>query len=138
MNYAEIRNRLSKSHIRDEHALRCISVFETNGFNIAGRQFENGSEGLFIDASRFNHCCISNLDRAFDGSSIEIRAIRSIEENDDLCLSDLDPTRLVDPPTITNMKVFIRLYNYFDSQCQFCSMSDGKGRDRIENHRVIE
>ena len=103
MNYAEIRNRLSKSHIRDEHALRCISVFKTNGFNIAGRQFENGSEGLFIDASRFNHCCISNLDRAFDGSSIEIRAIRSIEEGDELCLSYLDPTRLAKPPTITTV-----------------------------------
>ena len=123
---------LSKSHIRDEHALRYISVFKTNGFNIAGNQFDNRSEGLFMDTPRFNHCCISNLDRTFDGSSIEIRAIRSIEENDDLCLSDLDPTSLVDPPTITNMKVFIRLYNYFDGQCKPCSMSDGKGSDRIE------
>ena len=134
LKYAEIRNCLFKSHIRDEHALRFISVFKTNGFNIEGNPFKNGPDNLCIDASRFNHCCISNLDRTFDGSSIEIRAIRSIEENDDLCLSDLDPTRLVDPPTITNMKVFIRLYNYFDSQCQFCSMSDGKGRDRKDKY----
>jgi len=103
LNNAEIRNRLSKSHIREEHALRCISVFKTNGLNIPGNQFDNGSERLFIDASRFNHCCISNLDRAFDGSSIEIRAIRSIEEGDELCLSYLDPTRLAKPPTITTV-----------------------------------
>ena len=94
---------LSKSHIRDEHALRRISVFKTNGFNIAGHQFENGSEGLSIDASRFNHCCISNLDRTFDGSSIEIQAIRSIEEGDELCLSYLNLTRLAKPPTITTV-----------------------------------
>ena len=93
----------SKSHIRDEHALRCISVFKTDGLNIAGHQFENGSEGLFIDDSRFNHCCISNLDRTFNGSSIKIRAIRSIEEGDELCLSYINPTRLAKPPTIATV-----------------------------------
>ena len=103
MKYAEIRNCLLKSHIRDEHALRFISVLKTNGFNIEGNPFENGPDSVFIDASRFNHCCISYLDRTFDGSSIEIRAIRSIEEGDELCLSYLDPTRLAKPPTITTV-----------------------------------
>ena len=119
LKYAEIRNCLFKSHIRDEHALRFISVFKSNGFNIEGNPFENGPDSVFIDASRFNHCCISYLDRTFDGSSIEIRAIRSIEEGDDLRLSDLDPTRLVEPPTIPNMKVFIRLYNYLIVNASF-------------------
>ena len=103
------------------------------------RLHEN-ARGLFLTFSRFNHCCIPNVNYETTGRNVKTFAIRDISKGEELCISYIrDPytfeTSFNKPPTLENVHTYLKNEYGFECKCELCCLNK-KEREEIDKYRT--
>lgn len=125
--FAEVMMRLDISFDLKTIIKRCGQV-KINTFAIQDElssTTEILGNGLYIEASIFNHSCRANAGRVFNGTSIEIRAWSEIN-------TSAEEITLIyghGYPTSDERKRSLRDFYYSDCQCELCATDTGLDHD---------
>ncbi|KAJ8080528.1 hypothetical protein PM082_017361 [Marasmius tenuissimus] len=117
---------LTKSSLADERIQALYECFGNNNFSVHSH-FNTYAHGIFPLASRlFNHSCVPNAAAKYTitpGSPVrmDIVALRSIADGEEICLPYIDPALLQ-----TRRTVFQLTYG-FTCQCPSCTLLDSIG-----------
>lgn len=93
----------------------CAKIF-VNAFTISDFKLSPIGRGLYIEASVFDHSCRPNAVAVFDGHRLQIRAIRTINiDNEKITVSYINPIQ-----DKASRKFILKQLYYFDCKCIAC------------------
>ena len=124
---------LNKVFRSDPKFKQWLGIMQTNKIRI-----DEESQGLYLETSKFNHCCVSNVQyQIMDKFNLRIAAIRDIKKGEELCYAYLSFDKSFGmPPTVENVKEYLKAGYGFDCNCELCSLKDKEVLKKIESHRV--
>ena len=109
---------LTMENCDEELLFDCIMKMNVNCFSV-GDVSDGIATALYIPASIFNHSCRPNSSTVFNGTLLQIRALRDIESGEEILISYYS-----DMESKKNRKEKLRSTYYFDCQCPRCSSQE--------------
>ncbi|KZP15840.1 SET domain-containing protein [Athelia psychrophila] len=110
-------------------------IYETNAFPCGATDTGNAvaKGGIFLEGSRFNSSCRQNVNNCWNARKevIEFRAVRDIEEGEELCV-----TYAEDCKTREVRRKTLRQKFHFECQCPVCALS-GADLKASDERRVM-
>lgn len=88
-----------------------------NSFSILNSDLNTIGTALYIQASVFDHSCTPNTSTIFDGVSLEVRAIKTIEPNEKISINYVD----IKLPRAERKSKLLEQY-YFQCNCPRCDI----------------
>ncbi|XP_054154934.1 histone-lysine N-methyltransferase SMYD3-like [Oppia nitens] len=89
-----------------------------NSFSILNDELNPIGSGLYLSGSQFNHSCRPNAATVFNGTELEVRAVRQISDTDEILVNYLDLKM-----SATERRRKLREQYYFDCNCCQCLSS---------------
>ena len=102
----------------EELLMDCIMKMNVNCFSVWD-VYDGIATALYIPASIFNHSCRPNTSTVFNGTLLQIRALRDIESGEEILISYYPAVE-----SRKNRKEKLQNTFYFDCQCPRCSSED--------------
>jgi SET and MYND domain-containing protein len=109
-----------------------------NNFTIYDSELFPVAVGIFPSLSILNHSCMPNAVLMYRGCAVEVRALREIEEGDEICHSYVDSAL---PYSKRQMLLFERYF--FSCKCARCltegskEQNGGEGEGERENRKIL-
>lgn len=104
----------------------------TNSFSILNHSLNEIGTGLYVEASVFDHSCLPNAAPVFDGTKLQVRALRHIADDEPVLINYLDAKL----PTSVRRKQLQEQY-YFECNCDRCS-SNNDIDDELQRTKVLD
>ncbi|SCZ98032.1 BZ3500_MvSof-1268-A1-R1_Chr3-3g06531 [Microbotryum saponariae] len=111
--------------------VRCITAQASAFDPTAKNQPKTDRLAIYNFASRFNHSCLSNVSYQFVGDRILVRAIKTIEEGEEVVLSYTDSMRGFEERRMHQEK------HGFECGCRLCALDAGEGSKQREERRSL-
>eukprot|EP01134_Creolimax_fragrantissima_P001127 CFRG1127T1 len=92
-----------------------LSVMMTNSFNILDADMTECGVGIFPSASLFNHSCDPNVVITFNGIELQAKAIKDVQEGEELFISYVDNLS-----SRMDRRSQLKKQYYFDCTCLMC------------------
>jgi len=105
---------------RDTPAIRLVqdalAVHGSHAFGVRNSSLSSVGMAIYLGASLLNHSCCANCWVRFEGTTLELRALESVEEGEELTFAYYDWIR----DTATRKKELQQQYG-FECKCDLCS-----------------
>ncbi|CAK8672384.1 histone-lysine N-methyltransferase SMYD1-like [Clavelina lepadiformis] len=116
----------------DQEMLHLFATIDCNAVGLNDhRNLQAIGVGIFPVASLLNHDCNANCVAMNNGTKLEIRALRKIEKDEELCICYVDCLN-----TTEQRKEKLMSQYYFDCKCQMCE--DGHEIESLKHGLVRE
>ncbi|XP_039264769.1 histone-lysine N-methyltransferase Smyd1-like [Styela clava] len=101
-----------------------ISLNDQRGLSVVG-------VGIFLDVALLNHDCNPNCVAVNNGAKVEVRSLRPIKPQEELCISYIDPI-----DTTPGRQEKLKNQYYFDCKCEECE--NGSEREAMKSALLDE
>eukprot|EP00960_Hanusia_phi_P007857 224857-Hanusia_phi.AAC.1 len=108
-----------------------ICRLSCNCYTIVDEEERAVGIGLFPIAALMNHSCSPSCVQSFHGRRMQLRALRDIEEGEELTLSYIDPAE----PLVVRQEELRKRY-FFSCTCNMCEGEEAETKDR-EKTRLL-